>query len=188
MTIWQMVADKCIMPMQHDYSTNFGLATVIQHALEKVPSTCMRIVPPRPPEPKDNLTAFLDSLGNTSVSHAPVTPLVPPTMAPPVTPVVPPPVIAPLPGIPASGNLGMGPVPVTTVPVFRGAPLAPVPAGMATGVSLFQASPAPPPGFRPLPASIRVISTSSPPAAASTPKACQFPFHYRGILVGGPSF
>ena len=171
MTIWQMVADECIMPMQHDYLMNFGLATIMQHALEKVPSTCMRIVPPRPPEPKDNLTAFLDLLGNTLVSHVPMTPLVPPTMAPPATPTVPPPVIAPLPGIPASGNLGMGPVPATTVPVFGGGPLAPVPAGMATGVSLFQASPAPPPGFRPLPASIHVISTSSTPAAASTPKA-----------------
>ena len=65
----------------------------------------------------------------------------------------------------------MGPVPATTVPVFRGVPLAPVPASMATGVSLFQASPAPPPGFRLLPASIHVASTSSTPAAASTPKA-----------------
>ena len=65
MTIWQMVADECIMPMQHNYLTNFGLATIMQHALEKVPSTCMRIMPPRPPEPKDNLTAFLDLLGNT---------------------------------------------------------------------------------------------------------------------------
>ena len=171
MTIWWMVADKCIMPMWHDYLTNFGLATIMQHALEKVPSTCMRIVPLHPPEPRDNLTAFLDLLENTSASHVPATPLVPPMMAPPVMPVVPPPVIAPLPRIPASGNLGMGPVPTTTVPVFRGAPLAPVPAGMATGVSLFQTSPAPPPGFRSLPASIRVISTSSAPAAASTPKA-----------------
>ena len=59
MTIWQMVADECIMSMRHDYLTNFGLATVMQHALEKVPGTCMRIVPPRPPEPRDNLTAFL---------------------------------------------------------------------------------------------------------------------------------
>ena len=171
MTIWQMVADECIMPMRHNYLMNFGLATIMQHALEKVPSTCMRIVPPRPPEPKDNLTAFLDSLGNILASHVPVTPLVPAMMAPPVMPTVPPPVITPLPGIPASGNLGMGPVPATTVAVFGGVPLAPVPAGMVTGVSLFQTSPAPPPGFRPLPASIHVISTSSAPAAASTLKA-----------------
>ena len=113
MTIWQMVADECIMPMQHNYLTNFGLASVMQHALEKVLSTCMRIVPPHPPEPKDNLTAFLDSLGNASASRAPATPVVHPTVVPPVTPVVPPPVVAPLPGIPA---LGAGPVPVTTVP------------------------------------------------------------------------
>ena len=64
MTIWQMVADECIMPMQHDYLTSFGLASVMQHALEKVPSTCMRIVPPHPPELKDDLMAFLDSLKN----------------------------------------------------------------------------------------------------------------------------
>ena len=106
------------MPMWHNYLMNFGLATVMQHALDKVPSTCMRIMPPCPPEPKDNLTAFLDSLGNTSVSHAPVTPLVPPL----VMPTVPPPIITPLPRIPASVNLGMGPVPTTTVPVFGGAP------------------------------------------------------------------
>ena len=170
MTIWQMVVDECIMPMQHDYLMNFGLATIMQHALEKVPSNCMRIVPPHPPEPKDNLTAFLNLLGNTSVSHAPVTPLVPPMMAPPVMPTVLPPIITPLPRIPASGNLGMGPVPMTTVPVFGGVPLSPVPAGMATGVSLFQASPVPPLGFRTLPESIHVISTSSAPAAASTLK------------------
>ena len=127
MTIWRIVADECIMPMQHDYLMNFGLASVMQHALEKVPSICMRIVPPHPLEPKDNLMAFLDSLGNTLVSHAPVTPVVHPTVAPPVMPMVPPPVIAPLPGIPA---LGTGPVPATTVPVFGGVPLAPVPAGM----------------------------------------------------------
>ena len=60
MTIWWMVVDECIMPMWHDYLTNFGLATIMQHALEKIPSTCMRIVPPCPPEPKDNLTAFID--------------------------------------------------------------------------------------------------------------------------------
>ena len=117
MTIWWMVADECIMPMWHDYLMNFGLATVMQHTLEKVPSTCMRIMPPCPPEPKDNLTAFLDSLGNTSASHMPVTPLVPPTMVPPVKPAVLPPVVTPLPRIPASGNLGMGPVPATTFPV-----------------------------------------------------------------------
>ena len=137
MTIWRMVADECIMPMWYDYLTNFGLASIMQHALEKVPSTCMRIVPPHFPELKDNLTAFLDLLGNTLASRAPVTPVVHPTVAPPITPVGPPPVITPLPGIPA---LGAGPVPATTVPVFRGAPLAAVPAGMATGVSLFQTS------------------------------------------------
>ena len=140
----------------------------MQHALEKVLSTCMRIVPPCPLEPKDNLTAFLDSLGNASASHVPATPIVHPTVAPPVTPMVLPPVVAPLPRIPA---LGAGPVPMTTVPVFGGALLAAVPAGMVTGVSLFQTSPAPPHGFKLLPVSIHVTSTSSAPAAASTLKA-----------------
>ena len=167
MTIWWMVADECIMPMRHDYLTNFGLASIMQHALEKVPSTCMRIVPPCPLEPKDDFMAFLDSLGNALASRVPVTPVVHPTVAPPVTLLVPPPVVAPLPGIPA---LGAGPVPATTVPVFGGVPLAAVPAGMATGVSLFQTSPGPPPGFKMLPASVCVTSTSSAPATASTPK------------------
>ena len=150
MTIWRMVADECIMPMRHDYLTNHGLASVMQHALEKVPSTCMRIVQPRPPEPKDNLTLFLDSLGNSSATRAPVTPVVHPTVAPPVMPIVPPPAIAPLPGISA---LGVRQVPTTSVPVFGGAPLASVPAGMATGVSLFPTSLPPPPGFKMLPTS-----------------------------------
>ena len=71
MTIWQMVADECIMPMRHDYLMNHGLASVMQHALEKVPSTCMKIMPPHPPEPKDNLTAFLVGkyLGNSCTSN-----------------------------------------------------------------------------------------------------------------------
>ena len=60
---------------------------------------------------------------------------------------------------------------MTTVLVFGGAPLAAVPAGMATGVSLFQTSPAPPPGFKLLPVSIRVTYTSSAPTAVSTLKA-----------------
>ena len=114
-TIWRMVADECIMPMQHDYLMNHGLASVMQHALEKVLSTCMRIVPPRPPEPKDNLTLFLDSLGNSSATCAPATPVVHPTVAPPVMPIVLPPSITPLPGI---SFLGVRPVPTTSVPVF----------------------------------------------------------------------
>ena len=168
MTIWRMVADECIMPMRHDYLMNHGLISVMQHTLEKVPSTCMRIVPPHPPEPKDNLMLFLDSLGNSSATHAPATPVVHPTVAPPVMPIVPPPAVAPLPSISA---LGMRPVPTTSVPVFGGAPLASVPAGMATGVSLFPTSLPPPPGFKMLPTSVHVTSTSSAPAAASTPKA-----------------
>ena len=168
MTIWQMVADECIMPMCHNYLTNHGLASVMQHALEKVPSTCMRIVPPRPLELKDNLMAFLDSLGNTSATCTPAVPVVHPTVAPPVTPIVPPPAVTPLPGLAA---LGGRPVPATSVPVFGGAPLTSVSASMATGVSLFQTSLAPPPGFKMLPTSICVTSTSSVPAAASTPKA-----------------
>ena len=168
MTIWRMVADECIMPMWHDYLTNHGLASVMQHALEKVPSTCMRIVPPHRLELKDNLMAFLDLLGNTSATPAPATPIVHPTVAPPVTPIVPPPAVTPLPGISA---LGVRPVPATSIPVFGGAPLASVSASMVTGVSLFQTSLAPPPGFKILPTSIHVTSTSSAPAAASTPKA-----------------
>ena len=117
MVIWRMVADECIMPMWHDYLTNHGLASVMQHALEKVPSTCMRIVPPRPPEPKDNLTLFLDLLGNSSATRMPATPIVHPTVAPPVMPIVQPPAVAPLPSISA---LGVRPVPTTSVPVFGG--------------------------------------------------------------------
>ena len=133
MVIWQMVADECIMPMWHDYLTNHGLASVMQHTLEKVPSTCMRIVPPHPPEPKDNLTLFLDLLGNSSATRTPATPVVHPTVAPPVTPIVQPPAITPLPSI---STLGARPVPMTSVLVFGGAPLASVPAGMVT-VCLF---------------------------------------------------
>ena len=168
MTIWQIVADECIMPMWHDYLTNHGLASVMQHALEKVPSTCMRIIPPCPPELKDNLMAFLNSLGNSSATRAPATPIVHPTVAPPVTPIVPPPAVAPLPSISA---LGVRPVPVTSIPVFGGVPLASIPSSTVTGVSLFQTSLAPPPGFKMLPTSIRVTSTSSAPTAASTTKA-----------------
>ena len=168
MTIWQMVADECIMPMLHDYLMNHGLASVIQHALEKVPSTCMRIVPPHPLEPKDNLMLFLDSLGNSLATHAPATPIVHPTVAPPVMPIVPPPAITPLPDI---STLGARSVPMTSVPVFGGAPLASFPASMVTGVSLFPTSLPPPLGFKMLPTSVSVTSTSSAPAAASTPKA-----------------
>ena len=39
MAIWRMVADECIMPMWHDYLTNFGLVTIMQHTLEKIPIT-----------------------------------------------------------------------------------------------------------------------------------------------------
>ena len=100
MAIWWMVADECIMPMWHDYLTNFGLATIMQHALEMVPSTCMRIVPPHPPEPKDDLTAFLNSLGNTSLPGASMASMVAPTMALSDVP--------PLPGILLTGGLGGG--------------------------------------------------------------------------------
>ena len=169
MVIWRMVADECIMPMWHDYLMNHGLASVMQHALEKVPSTCMRIIPPRPLEPKDNLTLFLDSLGNSLATRMPATPIVHPTVAPPIMPIVQPPAIAPLPSI---STLGARPVPMTSVPVFGGgAPLVSVPAGMVTGVSLFLSSLPPPPGFKMLPTSACVTSTSSAPAAASTPKA-----------------
>ena len=105
------------MPMCHDYLTNHGLASVMQHALEKVPTTCMRIVPPHPQEPKDNLMLFLDSLGNSSATGTPVTPVVHPTVAPPVTPIVQPPAVSPLPSI---SSLGARPVPTTSVPVFGG--------------------------------------------------------------------
>ena len=163
MTIWRMVADECIMPMWHNYLTSFGLATVMQHALEKIPSTCMRIVPPHPPEPKDDLTTFLDSLGNTLASRTPA--------AHAGMPAAPFSSILPVPGVLPTRGSGVGPVPATAIPVFGGAPLAPVPASVLTGVSLFQTSSASPPGFAPLPASVSVASTSSTPAAVSTPKA-----------------
>ena len=110
MSIWWMVADECIMPMQHDYLMNFGLATVMQHALEKVPSTCRRIMLPHPPEPNDDLTAFLDSLGNTSLPRASMTSMVAPMMALSDIP--------PLPGVLPTGGLGVGPVSAATTPVF----------------------------------------------------------------------
>ena len=140
----------------------------MQHALEKVPSTCMRIVPPHPPEPKENLTLFLDLLGNSSATRAPATPIVHPTVAPPVMPMFPPAAIAPLPSI---STLHATPMPSTSVLAFGGAPIASVPAGMVTGVSLFSTSLPPPPGFKVLPESIHVTSTSSAPTAASIPKA-----------------
>ena len=161
MAIWQMVADECIMPMRHDYLTNFGLATVMQHALEKIPITCMRIMPPHPPEPKDDLTTFLDLLGNTPLPSTYTASVAVPAMVVPDIPA--------LPGALATGGLGMGPVPAATAPVFGGAPLTPVPAGMATRVSLFQTSTAPPPGFAPLPPSVSLASSSSAPAPGVRP-------------------
>ena len=161
MAIWWMVADECIMPMRHDYFTNFGLAIVMQHALEKVPSTCMRIVSPCPPEPKDDLTTFLNSLGNTSLPRTSMASMVAPTMVLSDIPA--------LPGVLPTGGLGVGPESMATAPVFEGAPLTPVPAGMVTGVSLLQTSTAPPPGFRPLPTSVSLASTSSAPAPGIGP-------------------
>ena len=114
MVIWWMVADECIMPMRHDYIMNHGLASAMQHALEKVPSTCMRIMPPRP---KDNLTLSLDSLKYCSATCTPVTTIVHPTVAPPVTPIVQPPAVTPLPSI---STLGARPVLMTSVSVFGG--------------------------------------------------------------------
>ena len=135
LAIWQMVADKCIMPMWHDYLTSFDLATVMQHALEVIPSTCMRIVLPSPPDSKDNLTAFLDSPGNTLASR---------TLAAPVgAPTTPFSSMNPLPAVLPMGGLGADPAPAVTAPVFGGASLTPVPASVVTGVSLFQGSTAP---------------------------------------------
>ena len=112
MAIWRMVADECIMPMQHNYLTSFGLAIVMQHALEKIPNTCMRVVPPRPPEPKDDLTTFLDSLGNTLASRT----LVPHT-AMPAAPFF---SILPVPGVLPTRGSGVGPT--TAIPVFWACP------------------------------------------------------------------
>ena len=162
MAIWRMVADECIMPMQHDYLTNFGLATIMQHALEKVSITCMRIVPPHPLEPKDDLSTLLDSLGNTPLPSTSTASMTAPAMVLPNIPT--------LPGALPTGSLGVGPASTATAPVFGGAPLTPVTAGMATGVSLFQTSTTPPPGFAPLPASVSLASTSLAPAAVSTLK------------------
>ena len=158
-----MVVDECIVPIRHDYLMNFGLATVMQHALEKILNTCMRTVPSHLPEPNDDLTAFLDSLGNsTSVSRTPA--------APATVPPVPFSSAPPIPCALHTGVFGVGAVPATTAPVFGGVPLVPISTGMATGVSLFSSTRAPPPGFAPQLASVAVPSTSSTPAAASMPK------------------
>ena len=101
----------------------------MQHTLEKVPITCMRIMPPHPPEPKDDLTTFLDSLGNTLLPSSSAASMAAPTMVIPDVPSVS--------GTSATGGLGVGPAIAATTPVFGGVPLAPVPAGMVTGVSLF---------------------------------------------------
>ena len=45
--------------------TSFSLVTVMQHVLEKIPSACMMNIRPHPLEPKDSLSAFLDSLGSS---------------------------------------------------------------------------------------------------------------------------
>ena len=161
MSIWQMVADECIMPMQHDYLTNFGLATIMQHALEQIPNTCMMIVPPRPPESKDDLATFLDSLGNVSLPPASTSMMAPLTASSNVPP---------NPGVLSTGGLGMAPASTTATPVFGSAPHASVSAGIVTGVSLFPTSVALPPGFESQPPSISVASTSSAPATASMPK------------------
>ena len=76
MIVWRMVVDKCIMPMRHTYLSSFSLATMIQHAIEKIPSICMMNIPPCPPEPKDDLTTFLDLVGGGSVAHMPAMPAV----------------------------------------------------------------------------------------------------------------
>ena len=157
MAIWRMVADECIMSMRHDYLTNFGLATIMQHTLEKVPITCMCIVLPHPPGPKDDLTTFLDSLGNTLLPSTSTASVVAPAIVVPDIPA--------LPGALATGGLGMGPAPAATAPVFGGMPLA----GMATGVSPIQTSTALPPGFAPLPPSVTLASSSSAPALGVRP-------------------
>ena len=64
---------------------------------------------------------------------------------------------------------GRGQASVTPVPVFGGAPIVPIPTGMATGVSLFQSSVAPPLGFYTLASELGVASTLLAPAAASMP-------------------
>ena len=137
------------MPIRHDYLTNMGLATVMQHALEKILNTCMRIVTPHPPEPKDDLTAFLDSLGNSTLASC--TPA-----APAMVPQVPFSSVPPIPCALPTGGLGVGPLPATTAPVFGGAPLAPIPTGLATGVSLFPSS-VPPLGFTPRPTNVATL-------------------------------
>ena len=139
-----------------------SLVSVMQHALEKIPSACMRIMLPHPPEPKDDLTTFLDSLGNTSVLRMPVMPAVSSATLSSTH--------RPLDVLPTGGS-GMEQVPPTSVPVFGGVPITPVPTGMAMGISLFKSSIAPPPNFTPLQASRGLASSSLAPAAASTPKA-----------------
>ena len=71
MTVWRMEVDECIMPMCHMYLSSFGIVAILQHALEKVPSTCMLGIPPCPTEPKDKLSALVDSLGSTPMPQTP---------------------------------------------------------------------------------------------------------------------
>ena len=181
MAIWQMVADECIMPMWHDYLTSFGLATMMQHALEKITKHLYEGHAPHPPEPKDDLTAFLDSLENTLVSR---------TLAPHTAmPAAPFSNLLPVPGVLPTGGSGVGSA--AAIPVFGGAPLAPVCASMVTGDSLFRTSPAPPLGFVPQPASINVASTSSVPAEASETHKTTFNMKnhskYLDIILSKPS-
>ena len=168
MMIWRMVADECIMPMRHDYLMN--------HRLGLCPATCpgegAKHLHEDRAAPSSGAKGQPDSLyrligkylgnsctsdthnashgGTSSYAHSPTSSHRSSSQ---------------------TSCLGCDASARNFRSSLRGVPLTSVSAGMATGVSLFQTSLAPPPGFQMLPASVRVTSTSSAPAAASTLKA-----------------
>ena len=167
--------------MRHTYLLSFSLATMMQHALEKIPSVCMMNILPHPPDPKDDLTTFLDSLGGGS---APRTPAMPAVLS----------VVSAgtcnLTGVLDTGGLGMGQAPPASALVFGGVPSTPLPASALMGISLFQSGLALPLRFAPLSTGGGLTSNSAP-AAVSTPKVAGHllgylsPFLYHRILAGG---
>ena len=167
MIVWRMVADECIMPIRHTYLSLFSLVTVMQHALEKIPSTCMMNIPPHSPEHKDELSTFLDSLGGSTVPVMPITSSMVSASGCSLT------------GAPDVGGSSMGRTQSNPLPIFGGAPGTAVSASTSTGISLFSRGIAPPPRFLPLPVSEDIPSTSSAPAATSMPKVS-------GALAGLP--
>ena len=168
MIVWRMVADECIMPIRHTYLSLFSLVTVMQHALEKIPSTCMMNIPPHSLEHKDELSTFLDSFGGSMVLQVPAMPITSSMVSPSG---------CSLTGAPDVGGSSVGRTQSNPLPIFGGAPGTAVSASTSTGISLFSCGIAPPPRFLPLPVSEDIPSTSS--AATSMPKVS-------GALAGLP--